>query len=259
MPPVRKPRQRAQTARSTAPETEQSPQDEAPSGFSGSTSKVSSPPAGKNRVKNEPLRVKVEHTYMAIGLAIQPLGKFWPILNPLGKSIRNYSEEASEAWLTLAEDDPKYMRLLQSMTSYSAIGEVIGVHVAIGLQSLPQSQFVMEQMAQQQNQQNNSLAEMQARAEQIRQANAMPADMPARDTSTGGPGDTVRVPPAPTFSPQAVPNQPVQTPTTTAVPTGTPKRAAIVSPAQMGVQIPGEQGSHPFSAAPPPNGRAQQG
>jgi hypothetical protein len=153
------------------------------------------------------------------------------------------------------------MEAIRSFTSVSAMGNVIGVHLAIAIEATPGGQMASQAMR---AAENAASVEQQLRAtgmspEEVQAAIALAqqmqggSQMPARDMSTGGPGDTVAVPPPVSYQPTQV-----------EVPTAAPPiqqahvvpKAAIVSPEQLGVTMPGQVAGYGFSAAPPPQGRA---
>lgn len=199
--------------------------------------------------------------YNMFGVMVTPLGRFYPALGPLGENLKALSDDAAQAWIELAEQDKKVKDMLESMTSASVWGNVIGVHFAIFSAALPGGQMVQAAMDDMSGLEamfaQMSPAEQAAAQNLAAQMMGTPTGSPARDQSAGGPGDTVHA--------QAPPEYDATAPqTATAAPpvaqsTAPPAKPGIVSAEQLGVTQPGEQGGHPFPADhEPPNGRAAQ-
>lgn len=160
------------------------------------------------------LNTKVERMYMIVGTMVAPFGRFVPVLKPLGDNLKSFSEEAAEAWIELAQEDPKVRKALEQLTSASTWGNIVGVHVAIIGSSIPgpMSQYAeaMNSGSSEQRTQpspEDILRSMGASEEEVEQAMSVASQMmaqgppmPARDEGTGGPGDTVHVPPPPVFN-----------------------------------------------------------
>jgi hypothetical protein len=220
---------------------------------SSSTPPPSTPPRRGRVTKAESLEVKVARMYNMAGTMLSPLGRFYPAMGPLGQNLKNLSDEAAEAWIELAEQDGKVKEMLETMTGASLWGNVIGVHFAIFSAVIPGGEQVGAAMASGMSEEemfasmfdNMSPAEQEAARNLAATMAGTPPGSPARDHSTGGPGDTVQAAPAPEYDPTA-------TPSASAAPSG---GAAIVTPEQLGVQVPGEQGIFPNDPSGP-NGRA---
>jgi hypothetical protein len=235
-------------------------------GSSSAPPPTSSPrprPSSKAAQKQESLEVKVARLYKMLGTMIQPFGRFYPVLTPVGNNMKSFAEEAAEAWLELAAEDKRVMEMLESMTKASTWGNVLGIHFAIFASSIPGGEMMTQAMQMPDlaspDFQNDPIAAARAAGmpeEAIQEAIQLAgrfqgaANTPARDQSSGGPGDTVRVPPAPEFSPQAQPAPSAAPPPVQSTAPST--KAAIVSPAELGVVQPGAQGAFPQSG--PPNG-----
>lgn len=235
---------------SDAPKREQRVADDAPS--QGSTSRSSPPPTKSRSPKLNVLRTKLDRSYATVGLFIQPLGRWYPYLGPLGSGIREYSTELADSWIPYLEENPKMLKRVEDFTTVSALGELIGVHVMILAKATPNQQVQEALKAQKQAEER-----LQREANLRESMEASPTGMPARDMSSGGPGDTIRVPNNPgasTNSPVSPVNIRPDRPDIVTHTAGT--KAAIVTPEQMGVQVFGtQQGGFDYSAAPPPNGR----
>jgi hypothetical protein len=174
----------------------------------------------------------------------------------IGLSVAQSSDEIAEAWIDLAEDDRRVLKALESLTSFSGWGKVIGVHlIAIGsavpgiAAAMPQSQaqsqqpmgngapdvqtaMVMAEMFRQaQSQQRQRMEEEPAVMEDIRQQQQQqPPQQPSpRPQPRQGP-----------------PPQPRQTPVTRPG-----RNAGIPSAADLGVSIP--DASVEFPTAGPEN------
>lgn len=209
----------------------------------------SAPPIGSRSrtTKAQSLQDQLARMYMMIGTMLMPFGRFYPVMAPIGHNLRELSNEASEAWMDLAQKDKRVMEMLESITGASTWGNVIGIHLAIFASALPgagyisqvtespefEDEFVRQGRAMHMSDEEIALA----RAEMHRQ------QMPARDTSTGGPGDTVAAQPAPQYSEGAA--------TATAAPPVSQSQPGIVSPEQLGVTQTGEDGTFPHDASPP--------
>ena len=100
----------------------------------------SSPLTGsvKRTPKVDTLRTKVARFYMMIGTVLVPFGRFIPQLDPIGTNLKKFSEEAADAWIDLAEEDPRVKSYLESLTGASTWGNVIGIHFAIFMGAMPQ-------------------------------------------------------------------------------------------------------------------------
>lgn len=219
---------------------------------------AASPRRGR-ATKAETLEVKVARMYNMFGTMLSPMGRFYPALGPLGSNLKELSGEAAEAWVELAEQDKRVKDALESLTSASVWGNVIGVHFAIFSAALPGGEIAVQAMTQSEYDisamfESMSPAEQAAAQALAARLTGTPDDRPARDRSAGGPGDTVRAAPAPEYDPTATPGPTAAPPVQQAMAVATPP-AGIVSAEQLGVQSPGDQGGHPFPADPsPPNG-----
>lgn len=234
---------------------------------SGSSSTPpSAAPRSRKPTKDETLQVKLSRMYMMLGTMMQPFGRFYPVLAPIGDNLKTFSDDAAQCWVELAEQDKRVREILESMTSASTWGNVVGIHLAIFASAIPGGEMMSGMMQDPRNMpgfEQDPIAAARAAGmpeEAIQEAQRLAAQMmgadqtPTRDQSAGGPGDTVSVPPAPEFTPQegAVPTAappPVQSTTPRS-------KAAIVTPEQLGVQVPGAQSAFPQSG--PPNGTVGQ-
>lgn len=191
------------------------------------------------------LRIKVERMYMVMGTMLSPFGRFIPVLEPVGKNLRVFSEEASVAWIELAQEDQKVRQALEAMTSASAWGSVIGIHIAIFASAIPGGDLLhMVPEPQMPNPDGlDQFRAMGATEEELETAKQMAAqmqgagNMPARDRSAGGPGDSLGTPPAPEFDPRA------KTASTAA-------QAGIPTPEELGARNGGGGGPFPADSGP---------
>jgi len=223
------------------------------------TGSSSTPPpaAPRGRVtKTDMLREDLARFYLMAGTMVRPFGRFYPVLTPVGDNLKEFSEEAADAWIQLAEKDARVKDILISMTGASVWGNVIGIHLAIFASALPGALPMFAGPSPSgptdediMNAFGNLSPEEIALARQFA-AGMQEQDVPARDHSTGGPGDTVRVQNAPEYSGEQV--------QTTAAPPAVQSvsRPAIVSAEQLGVQnIDPAQFAAPFPTdATGPNG-----
>lgn len=215
-----------------------------------SSSAPSGPSPRSRTTKADALQQQLARMYMMIGTMVMPFGRFYPVLGPVGNNLREMSDEAAEAWMDLAAKDSRVKEILESITGASTWGNVIGIHLAIFASALPGGQYIQQVTSQEYDDEFQRQGKAMgmtdeeielAKAEMFRQQN-----MPARDTSTGGPGDTVATPPPPGYSGEQA--------TATAAPATGQSRAGIVTPDQLGVTQPGEDGTFPADTQPP-NGR----
>lgn len=254
MPPItredrarRREERQAKAVPSSTPRKEQKVPGRAPSSADSSSSS-----RAPNKPKMQVLHTKLDRSYTTVGLFILPLARWWPYLGPLGQGMRDNSEELAQSWIPYLEENPKMLKKVEDFTTVSALGELIGVHVMVLANATPNKQVQEALKAQ------RKAEEDLAREAGIRESmESTPPSMPARDMSSGGPGDTIRVPNSPNTSPSS-PVSPVNTrPDRPDIVTHTAgAKAAIVTPEQMGVQVFGtQQAGFDYSAAPPPNGR----
>lgn len=229
MPPTPKPKKAATKGRS---------QPSTPKAERGSSARESSS-APRTAPRSRATKVDVLHEqvrlmYSMMGTMLTPFGRFYPALGPVGSNMRELSTEAADAWIELAQKEPRVMDALVSLTAASTWGNVIGIHLAILSAAIPGGGYASQVVNQPQDP-SEDIAEAwrQGRSmgmsdEEIEQAisQTMGTPMPARETETGGPGDTVRT-------------------------GGTPVPAGIVSPEELGVTQFGEDQIMPTDTAPP--------
>src|SRR5437588_12534657 len=72
------------------------------------------------------LRGDIARFYMMLGTILRPFSKWYPPVEPIADNLKVFSDEAADAWMELAEKDPKVKKLLESWTSASTWGNVIG-------------------------------------------------------------------------------------------------------------------------------------
>src|ERR1700728_1295924 len=130
------PRPRARAGGEAAPDSS--------SGRDAPPRSTASPRPTARESQKEVLRVKLIRFYMIAGTIVRPMGRFMPVLTPLGDNLKSYSEEAADAWLELADEDPRVMEAIKSFTSVSAIGNVIGIHLAIAIEATPGGQMASQ-------------------------------------------------------------------------------------------------------------------
>lgn len=210
----------------------------------------STEPERKKAPKLNLLEIKVERFYRMVGTALKPFGRFYPFMAPLGTNISAMSNEAAQAWIELAEEDRRVRSYLESITGASTWGNVIGVHFAIVASAIPGNAFLgaMQEGAEMDRSQvDEAIKSMGYSDEDIARARAYMEQQQANQQG-GGPGDTMAVPQPPQYQPSPEP----------VVATAAPPvqqsavRPGIVSPAELGVQNPGDQsGIFPADASPP--------
>lgn len=85
--------------------------------------------------KMQKLESSVAGLYIMLGGAMSTLPEQvgGTRLRVVGLSVARSADEIAEAWLDLAEDDKRVLKALESLTSFSGWGKVIGVHLmAVG-------------------------------------------------------------------------------------------------------------------------------
>lgn len=217
-------------------------------------SSVANPPRTSARYTT--LQVKLARMYMMFGTMIRPFGRFYPFLTPIGDNLKSFSDEAAQAWIELAQEDKKVLDMLESMTKASTWGNVIGIHFAIFASSIPGGggEYISQVTDVPSDDPISVLRSMGLSDEEIAGAQALAAQMqgathtPARDQSSGGPGDTVRVPPPLEFQPEGEAGMSAAPPPIQS--TVPQSKAAIVTPQELGVQQPADFGVFPHSGAP---------
>lgn len=232
----------------------------------GSSSARSSAAPQSRQSRYDALQDKLTRMYMMLGTMVRPFGRFYPVAEPIGDNLKTFSAEASEAWIELAKEDSRVLETLENLTKASTWGNVIGIHFAIFASSIPGAagSYVNQVTDVPQGAPMDPEAYAQSLGltpEEYAAAQAMAAqmmgqpEMPVRDQSSGGPGDTARAAPAPEYTPAGDGG------TATAAPppiqsTAPRSKAAIVTPAELGVVQPGEMSAFPQGG--PPNGTAGQ-
>jgi hypothetical protein len=83
--------------------------------------------------KFKKLESAVEGIYIMLGGGLTTLPMVSNRTKYIGMSLARSSSEIAEAWIDLAEEDKRVLRVLEQFTSFSGWGKVIGVHfMAIG-------------------------------------------------------------------------------------------------------------------------------
>lgn len=79
------------------------------------------------------LKTELAGTYSTIGMAVAGIGisKKDGGIAGTGAALVNHAEAAADAWLDLADRNPKVKLALMRMTEASAIGALVTVHMAI--------------------------------------------------------------------------------------------------------------------------------
>src|SRR5438876_6712317 len=95
--------------------------------------------SGAPRTTSTPSSKRLEQDiarfYMMMGTILRPFARWYPALQPISDNIKIFAEDAAEAWIELADKDPRVKKILISWTSASVWGNVIGVHFAIFISS----------------------------------------------------------------------------------------------------------------------------
>lgn len=242
MPPLPKSSRRPSTGKR---ERDTSP----PSSSEASSASSRSRTTSGRTTKIDILRDQVARMYMMLGVMVRPFGRFYPVLEPVGENFQSLADDAAQAWIDLAEKDPRVMQMLVSLTGASVWGNVIGIHIAIFASALPGGTYI-SQMAKPPADTGDPVKDSyyeQGRAMgltdeeiEVAMSTAMGNEVPVREQSSGGPGDTVRTGGA-SAGGLATAAPPVS-------------KSAIVTPDQLGVTQVGDDGSMFPTDASPPNG-----
>lgn len=122
--------------------------------FSGNSESATSEPDKRHRTpKMEKLEGAVAGMYIMTGGALSTLpAQFAPNqIKMVGVSLAKSCDEIAEAWIDLAEDDKRVLKALESLTSFSGWGKIVGVHLmAIGSVAMPGVMGAMPQPTPQQ-------------------------------------------------------------------------------------------------------------
>lgn len=86
--------------------------------------RVETPPVALNYAA---LREHIEAGYTMVGAFVANSDP------PLGEAIRGNAKKAGEAWAAWIQSEPKIAALLEKMMIATPLGEVIGVHISIGI------------------------------------------------------------------------------------------------------------------------------
>ena len=117
-------------------------------------------PEKRNRTpKLEKLESAVAGLYIMGGGAISTLPEQvgGTRLKMVGLNIAKSSDEIAEAWIDLAEDDKRVLKALESLTSFSGWGKVIGVHLMAVGSAVPGIAAAMPQQPQQSQGQSSGM------------------------------------------------------------------------------------------------------
>lgn len=197
----------------------------------------------RNRTpKMRKLEESIAGVYIMIGGAFTafPAAAVPPQMKAIGLSFVQNSEEIAAAWIDLAEDDKRVLKTLESLTSFSGWGKVIGVHfMAIGGIAVPGIAAAIPQPQQPQQQENGNgmpnMDDIRILGDLLRMAN------------TEQHAERQAAPPPPQYAPPPPPQQqqqqppPVQrVPQPQEAPAMPRPRAGMPSPADLGVTNPGE-------------------
>jgi hypothetical protein len=193
------------------------------------------------------LETAVEGIYIMLGGGLTTLPMVAPRTKMMGMSLASSASEIAEAWIDLAEEDKRVLRVLEQFTSFSGWGKVIGVHfmaIGAGVPGIVGAQQQQRQKQQRPQQaQSSDIEQAMALADFMRQAasearvnpqgNGAPTEQEIREAAAQAPAQ------------EGVTQQVRRT-----TPTG-PFRGGrgtgMPSPADLGVTIPGESEAFPTS------------
>lgn len=183
----------------------------------------------------EKLQVAVESGYAllygALVVAPPPIGNK---TKPIGVRLKKATPEIAEAWIDLAEDDPKVKRMLLQLTGISGWGKVVGLHLFVIGGDIPgiTQQFVPKPQQGQESQEGtpSDIEALMAMAEFLQQGAAQ-----ERQPQGNGPAPQQKGRPMPPRQQEQQP-RPQQPPQQPPAPEARPK-AGIPSPRELGVEI----------------------
>jgi hypothetical protein len=214
MPPLPRPKTTAAPKDTSNPSTGTKKHAERPTTSLGSDApRVRSTPGSKR------LEQDIARFYMMMGTIIRPFGKWYPAIQPISDNIKVFANDAAEAWVELADKDPRVKKILESWTSASVWGNVIGVHFAIFVSSAATKQAV-------ESEDSNLMSSLGLSQSDIDIVNKLMSDK-------GGPGDTIK-----SDRPKQeakIPESPVEKNV------DYPSKPGIVSPNDLGVTNPGSE------------------
>lgn len=194
-----------------------------PDSPTGSKASSGAPKTGR-KTQRDLLKERLERVYMMIGTILVPFSRFFPALEPIGNNLKEFSTEAANAWMELADEDPKVKGYLESVTGASTWGNVIGIHFAIFATAIPASSPIGSVFGGGKPSNSDDPIAMARKfglsEEDIAQAVRMGEKMAA--------GDTIRS----------------DRPPEEATPPNGPVRSGIVDPSQLGVTKPGQEHSN---------------
>ena len=212
----------------------------------GSSTKAS---PGRRTPTNAKLEEKIGRFYMMLGTVMRPFGRWYTPLTDVGDSVKEFSGEAAEAWMELAEENPEIKKKLEEWTSASIYGNIVGIHFAMFMAAAPGP---VQQMA------SGDPIEVMRAMGATDQDIAMAMQMAGM--SSGGPGDTVRsdrkdetLPDLDNFLDQQrqQAEKDLQVALNNQMQSGSP---GIVTPDQLGVTRDGQENSTSIPLSGPPRG-----
>jgi len=195
------------------------------------------------------LQVAVESAYALLaGLFVTVPGPLGQKLKPIGSSLKNATPEIAEAWIDLAEDDPRVRKALESLTSISGWGKLVGLHLfAIG-GGIP-GVAAMQQMAQQQGSTGEGASDIEA----LTALAKFMAESAAQQRTGNGAEEPPPMPqqPPPQQRPRQQRQEPQSQPPQQPQPSATTMRpaAGIPTPQELGVQVPDQPMDFPSGSA----------
>ena len=94
------------------------------------TPKSSIPPRKKSTTRNDRLRDDLSQMYSMFGIGVAGLGAGIGDngIAGVGMAMLSTADDAADAWMELAERNPKVRERLEQLTSASALGGIIAVH-----------------------------------------------------------------------------------------------------------------------------------
>lgn len=186
--------------------------------------------------KFKKLEEAVSGVYMMAGGALStlPPQMAGPRVAMIGVSLAGHRDEIADAWVDLAEDDKRVLRMLESLTSFSGWGKVIGVHLLVVGASVPGIAAVMPSGPQRSQQQGPGMPQ-NGGPEDLQMAMVMAEMFRQAQSQQRAPEQPnfEQAPPPPPFPEQQPQVRRTQPPPTTGRP-----RAGMPSAADMGVSIP---------------------
>lgn len=213
-----------------------------PASSVGEKSPPPTAPRGKN-TKAGQLEIKITRFYMMMGTILRPFGRWIPQLEPIGDALKEVAEEASKAWMDLADENPAVKKYLENLTSASTWGNVIGIHFAVVAAAMPKQTAKLYPMP--------GVDPLQFAKDMGLSDQELEAAMRMAGMDTGGPGDTVKSDRSPDEVPDLKDKEKKLADAQKKF-DEMQSKSAIVTPDELGVENTGSEYDTPMSPNPNP-------